>query len=58
MSDRLKTNPSGDDFRILLNKNNIGNSDITIETLQMINSEITSQVTNKMNQFNVTTIHL
>ena len=41
---QTNTNPSGDDFRTLLNTNSIGNSDMTSETVRKINSEITSQV--------------
>ena len=47
------TNPSGDDFRTLLNTNNVGNSDMTSETLRMINSEFTSQVSSKINEFKI-----
>ena len=46
-------NQSGDDFRTLLNTNSVGNSDITSETVRMISSDITNQVSSKMNEFKV-----
>ena len=48
---QTNTNPSGDDFRTLLNTNSVGNSDMTSETVRMINNEITSQVSSKINEF-------
>ena len=50
---QTNTNRSGDDFKTLLNTNSIGNSDMTSETVGMIHSEITSQVSSKMNEFKV-----
>ena len=50
---QTNTNPSGDDFRTLLNTNSVGNSHMTSETVRRINSEITSQVSSKKNEFNV-----
>ena len=41
---QINFSPSGIDFMTLLNTNSIGNSNITSETVRMINSEITSQV--------------
>ena len=39
---QTKPNPSGDDFRTLLNTNSVGNSEFASETIRLINSEITS----------------
>ena len=50
---QTKTNPSGDDLRAFLNTNRVGNSDITPETVRIINSEITNQVFSKISEFNV-----
>ena len=47
------TNPSDDDFRTLLNTNSVGNSDMTSETVRVINSEVTSQVSNKISGIKV-----
>ena len=46
-------NPSGEDFRTLLNTNSVGSSEITAETVRMINSEITSQVSSRINEMRV-----
>ena len=37
-------NPNGEGFRTLLNTNSVGSSEVTAETVKMINSEITSHV--------------
>ena len=50
---QANTNPSGEDFRTLLNTNSVGSSEITSETVKMINSEITNQVSSRMNEFKV-----
>ena len=50
---QTNTNPSGDDLRTFLNTNSVGNSDITPETVRIINSEITNQVFSKICEFNV-----
>ena len=41
------TNSYGEDFRTLLNTNRVESNDITAETVRMINSEITSQVSSR-----------
>ena len=43
-------NPISEDFRSLINKNSRENSEITIETARLINNEITSQVTRKLDE--------
>ena len=48
---QANTNPSGVDFRTLLNTNSVGSSEISSETVRMIYSEITCQVYSKMNEF-------
>ena len=44
------TNPSEEDFRTLLNANSRQNSEITAETVRMMNNEITRQVSSKRNE--------
>ena len=43
-------NPISEDFRSLINTNSRKNSEITIETARLINNEITSQVTRKLDE--------
>ena len=50
---QTNTNPSGDDYRTLLNTNSVGNNDMTSDNVRLINSEITSQVSSKINEFKV-----
>ena len=48
-SNGLQTaNPTSEDFRSLIKTNSRENSEITIETARLINSENTSQVTRKL----------
>ena len=50
-SNGLQTaNPNSEDFRSLINTNSRENSEITIETARLINNEITSQVTRKLDE--------
>ena len=50
-SNGLQTaNPISEDFRSLINTNSRENSEITIETARLINNEITSQVTRKLDE--------
>ena len=43
-------NTNAEDFRTLLNTSSKGSSEVTAETVRMINSEITSQVSNKIEE--------
>ena len=44
------TNPSEEDFRTLPNANSRQSSEITAETVRMMNNEITRQVSSKRNE--------
>ena len=50
---QTNTNPSDIDFRTLLKNNSVGNSELTSETVRLANSEITSQISSKINEFKV-----
>ena len=47
------TYPNREDFRTLLNSNSVGSSEISAETVRMINSEIASQVSGRINEMRV-----
>ena len=50
-SNGLQTaNPISEDFRSLINTNSQKNSEVTIETARLMNNEITSQVTRKLDE--------
>ena len=50
-SNGLQTvNPTSEDFRSLINTNSRKNSEITMETARMINNEITTEVTRKLDE--------
>ena len=50
-SNGLQTaNPISEDFRSLINLNRRENSEVTIETTRLINNEITSQVTRRLDE--------
>ena len=50
-SDGLQAaNPISEDFRSLVDTNSRENSEITIETARLINNDITSQVTRKLDE--------
>ena len=50
-SDGLQTaNPVSEDFGSLINTNSRENSEVTIETARLINNEITSKVTKKLDE--------
>ena len=50
-SNGLQTaNPISEDFRSLINTNSRKNSEVTIETARLMNNEITSQVTRKLDE--------
>ena len=45
---QTNTNPIGEGFRTLLNRNSIGNIEITSEAARIIKSEVTSQVSSRV----------
>ena len=47
---QTNTNPNGEDFRTLPITNSAGSSEITLETVRMINSRIISQVSSRLNE--------
>ena len=49
------SNVIGEDFRSLLNTNSRENSETTIETTRMINEEISSQMSRKLNEIKSST---